>query len=66
MYTNDPYRDFEAYEEDVAAWLKKRPTCEWCGEHIQEETYFEPEPGLKLCEDCWNVYVRVNIKKTIE
>jgi len=37
MRTDDPLRDFDRWDADHAAWLEKRPVCEKCGEHIQQD-----------------------------
>ena len=36
-YTDDPIADFHRYEDDLCDWLEKRPVCEGCGEHIQDD-----------------------------
>ena len=52
-YTNDPIRDAENYQADQEEWLKSRPICDQCGEHIQEEFMFQYE-GENYCPDCWD------------
>ena len=48
------------HERMEDSWLKSRPICADCGEHIQDEVYMEPEPGERYCLECWNEYVKTN------
>lgn len=51
MRTDDPLKDFDRWEAKRSAWLGKRPLCEECGEHIQQEdaVYLH---GKWYCDDC--------------
>lgn len=52
MYrTDDPYRDFDRWDNEQESWLSKRPRCAHCGERIQDDHYYliEDEP---VCPDC--------------
>lgn len=60
-FTDDPIADFERYDAEQQAELDKLPVCEYCGEHIQSDYYFEIE-GVIICEDCLND----NFRKDIE
>ena len=53
MWTDDPVKDFERHDAEQQKWLKKRPKCAWCDEHIQEESaiYFEGENEW-MCDSC--------------
>lgn len=53
MYTNDPLRDFENHCYEQEQWLKRRPICCECKEHIQDEQALHI--GNKwYCEKCIN------------
>ena len=66
MYTDNPYRDWEAWEYEKYKWLSRRPVCDDCCEPIQDEFYYEPEPGLRLCERCFEQYVKDNFRQEIK
>lgn len=59
-------QDLERREREQEEWLRSRPVCEFCGDPIQEEVYYEPEPGMKYCPDCFSEYVRDNFLHEIE
>lgn len=50
-YTDDPIRDYEAYEREQSAELDSLPCCDRCGEPIQQEraVYYNDQ---WICEDC--------------
>ena len=54
MIDNEYYLQKHLDEEE--AWLEKRPICNLCGEHIQEDHYFLLPVchGIKACENCIN------------
>ena len=55
MMTDDPYQDADRYMMAQERWLAKRPVCDCCGNHIQEETalhYVTSAVDIWLCEDC--------------
>lgn len=58
IYTDDPVRDFLAHDAEQDAWLKSRPVCAYCGEHIQDEYYFNIG-GDEVCPDCLNTNHRM-------
>ena len=37
MRFGDPEADFARREREQEEWLKKRPKCAYCGQHIQDE-----------------------------
>ena len=49
--TDDPLRDFDRYDAEMAAREAMLPQCEVCGEHINDDIYFEID-GEILCEKC--------------
>ena len=51
MRTNDPLADFARYDAEQAAKLDKLPKCDYCGEPIQDEKYYEIE-GKNICLEC--------------
>ena len=50
-WTNDPIADFNRHDAKQHEWLKNRPECVDCGEHIQDEHCYEFN-GEYLCERC--------------
>ena len=55
----DAYSQWEHRERKQEAWLRKRPVCCYCGEHIQSE-YFYLINGEPICEDCLESEFRKN------
>lgn len=53
IYTDDPLRDFERWEDEQYLWEQNRPICCECGEHITDEVMWEFE-GKNYCERCVN------------
>lgn len=52
MYrTDEPLADFRRHEDDYERWLRKRPLCSYCEEHIADE-YAYYINGEWLCEGC--------------
>lgn len=51
-YTDDPAADAAERDYDFEEWLKSRPICDWCGEHIVDDRYFKDGDGI-FCGDCW-------------
>ena len=58
-------QDLARHEREQEEWLKSRPVCDLCGEPIQDDVFYEPEPGMVYCYDCFNDYVHDNIMKFI-
>lgn len=58
-------QDLQKHEQEQERWLSTRPVCDMCQEPIQEDFYFEPEPGDCLCEDCFRMYARDNLMRLI-
>ena len=47
MTTDDPLRDFDSWEAELA----KLPVCDWCGEPIHEEFAYRINGDL-VCKRC--------------
>ena len=53
--TDDPHKDFDNHEAQREFWLRKRPRCSECGEHIQDEyAYYYADKWI--CEKCMKQY----------
>ena len=55
IMTDGPERDAERYMAAQDLWLARRPKCDCCGNHIQEEQalhYVTRTIDIWLCEDC--------------
>ena len=50
-YSDDPARDAERYMADLEKKLERRPVCDWCGHHIQQNDALHYN-GIWLCDDC--------------
>ena len=55
IYTDDPVRDFEEHDREEQEWLERRPICDICGEHIQDEHFYIIE-GDYICPECLEGY----------
>lgn len=53
--TDDPVADFERHDREQARKLAKLPTCERCGNAIQQEWAVCIE-GFWYCDDCIEFY----------
>lgn len=52
MYmSDDPVRDAERYMADLDKKLERRPVCDCCGRHIQDDFAFHYK-GVWLCVRC--------------
>lgn len=58
--TDDPIVDFHRHDAEQCEELSKRPMCESCEEHIQDEHYFDIG-GTTLCEECLNDTYRKSV-----
>ena len=47
----DNYQRWLHYERDKENWLKSRPICSCCGEHIQDEEAYDID-GQLYCPEC--------------
>lgn len=50
-YTPDPIADFNEWDYEQEKWLRSRPLCDICDEHIQGEGMYIIN-DLKICTDC--------------
>lgn len=58
MYmTSDPVADWNRHCEEVEEALKDYPVCDYCGEVITDEQYYD-FGGEIICEDCMDKYRR--------
>lgn len=57
MVAEDNYSVWEQQELRRCAQLRKRPICDVCGEHIQDE-YFYHINGEFICEFCLDQFYR--------
>lgn len=57
MTRGDPYLDFLDHEFENEQWLKSRPECDCCGEHIQDEHYYRID-DTNYCEKCIEKFKR--------
>lgn len=57
----DNYSQWKLREQQHECWLKKRPLCDYCEEHIQEEHFYLIN-GECICPDC----MENNFKKWTE
>lgn len=51
MYVPDNYDAFERHQAEQDAWLKRRPVCVECGEHIQDDFLYDINGDI-YCEEC--------------
>ena len=51
MWTDDPVKDADAYDAECEARLKRRPVCDVCNEHIQDDHYYDIF-GHIICPSC--------------
>jgi formylmethanofuran dehydrogenase subunit E len=51
VWTDDPVADFERWDAKKQKEVEALPKCDECGEHIQEECYYDIE-GNVYCEEC--------------
>ncbi len=56
-WTDDPVADFERHDREQARRLAHLPTCERCGDAIQQERAVCIE-GFWYCDDCLEHYRR--------
>ena len=45
MSFGDPLDDFTRWEHEQEEWLKSRPKCDHCGQHIQDERFLHIDGG---------------------
>ena len=57
----DPTDAFERHDREQQRWLERRPKCDICGEHIQDE-YCYMIGGETVCPECLENDYRVEIE----
>lgn len=53
----DNYDLWVEHDAEQEKWLRSRPKCEWCKEHIQDEKAIEID-GCIIHEDCIEEYMK--------
>lgn len=53
FYSDDPVQDFNRWDMELERKRARRPQCEMCEEHIQDETAILLH-GHWICEKCIN------------
>ena len=61
MFTEDPVRDFTYHDELQSRRLERLPVCEYCGEPIHDEHFYEINDEF-ICEEC----LKNNFRKNTE
>ena len=51
MWTDNPVRDAAAHDAECERWLMRRPVCDKCGNHIQDDHFFRLDREI-VCPDC--------------
>ena len=64
-YTGEPARDAENYYLEAQAQLEKRPVCEYCGKHIDDDVCYEIDGNI-ICDDCILDYLHDNCRVKTE
>lgn len=65
-YSDNPHVDFLKHEADQETLLESRPVCDYCDGYVVDDHYFEPEPGLVICDDCIRQYCIDNFMVMVE
>ena len=58
--TCDPLADFDRYMREQEKRLERLPKCDYCGEPIQDEFYYEIN-GENICHDCLDDHFRKDV-----
>lgn len=51
FYSDDPVRDYDRYDAEMARREARLPVCDKCDKPIHDDEYYEVE-GWTLCEEC--------------
>lgn len=51
IWTDNPVADAAAYDAECERRLQRRPVCDECHEHIQDDHYYDIR-GMIICPDC--------------
>lgn len=65
MRLEDNLDRFERYDAEREAQLRKQPKCDYCGEYIQEDHYFDINDE-KICPDCMDSHFRKWVEDYVE
>ena len=60
FYSNDPAADYERYVSAQEKELEKYPICDYCGERITDDYFYEIDEQV-YCKECLTV-----CKRTVE
>ncbi len=60
-YTDDPAADFARRDEEDAEWLESRPVCDFCGEAITDDYYYEIGEDI-ICKACLDDMYRKRVE----
>lgn len=52
----DNYGMWERYQDAMDKRLARRPVCSICGEHVQENTYYNLD-GTLYCHECMDSFL---------
>ena len=61
MWTDDPIENFLRHDREQQRQLEKRPKCDICGEHIQDEHCYQIY-GETICPECLENQFRTEIE----
>ena len=50
VFSDDPVRDADRHDAEQERWLKNRPICSICGEHIQDDSALYLDDWI--CDEC--------------
>lgn len=65
MWTNDPVADFMAHDAELERKLERLPECDYCGEAITDDYYFEINDDV-ICEGCLNGHYRKAVEDYVQ
>ena len=58
-YSDDPLRDFDAWEAEQTEQMKRLPVCDNCDRPIQDEKFFYYH-GDKVCHECMETHLQTH------
>lgn len=65
MYGDDPVREAERHYAQQDRELERRPVCDECGHHIQDDWFYLINDEF-ICPDCLNNYYRKEVEDFME
>ncbi len=65
MFEYSDYDSWEAYDNWLHRHDEPRPTCDYCGETIEEDWAYEMPNGDLVCEECINEYCTENFRRPL-